>query len=310
MDNTFAEDKPYMKTNYYIRESILSKGQGKGATIIEVYNGKMHFTVTPDNCGDITNLDFCGENFSYISSNGYVSNDKKTSFSKSFCGGFLYTCGLDNVCNEFNGIPMHGTIHNTPASNYFYFCENETITICLEIPSTELFNKKLLLIRKIETRLNSGNLIITDTIENQSSHNDNFILLYHFNLGYPFLDEGVEIKADIEHKIAVSDLAEEKIKNSLVMTDPCEKEEMCYTNSLLKGSNNILIVNNKIKKSILFDYDTEKLPYFNEWKSMTKNEYALGIEPSVTSFQGEKKFVQIEAYEKKEYKIIINISQI
>ena len=40
----------------YVRESVLTRGKGKNAAVLDVYNGRMHLTLTPDNCLDIYRL--------------------------------------------------------------------------------------------------------------------------------------------------------------------------------------------------------------------------------------------------------------
>ena len=48
-------------------------------------------------------------------------------------------------------------------------------------------NENMVLTRKIETAFGSSSIRITDTVENCGFKAQPLMLLYHFNLGFPFL---------------------------------------------------------------------------------------------------------------------------
>ena len=57
-----------------VEELRLVGGKGDGMRLFQVRNGKgLEFTVSADRCADITRLSFKGDNYSFITFNGYVA---------------------------------------------------------------------------------------------------------------------------------------------------------------------------------------------------------------------------------------------
>ena len=114
---------------YGVEEHRLVGGRGDGMRLLQVKNGKgLEFTVSADRCADISRLSYRGINMGYFSPCGYVApayyDDKGVGFLKSFSAGFLTTCGLTAVgspCeDQGEGLPLHGTIGNTPAEHIYW----------------------------------------------------------------------------------------------------------------------------------------------------------------------------------------------
>ena len=286
----------------YVRESALRKGKAAGQTILDVYNGVFHFTVLPDKGMDIYSLSHCGDNLSFISKNGLTNGEGD--FMSAFPGGFLYTCGLEAIGRQPD-LPMHGSYHNTSADNYSYECDGKDITVRGAVRSSALFGRNVTIKRIIKTRYGSDEIELSDFIQNEGYTTEKIIYLYHFNLGYPFLDEGTYIKADIKSTQGVTPFAETRKKDMLVMTNPIDAEEQCFCHEPNVGD--IQVVCPKLKKSIRFYYDTKNLPHLIEWKSMVAGDYALGIEPACSPLVGERQYVTLKAGGSVEIKFKINV---
>ena len=89
------------------------------------------------------------------------------------------------------------------------------------------------------------------------------------------------------------------------MTAPTDLQEQCFCHEISTGK--IRIVSKTLKKSIEFLYDNKYLPYLTEWKCMAAGDYVLGIEPSTSSFIGERRYVKINADEQIEIKFKISV---
>jgi hypothetical protein len=289
-----------------IRESVISKGMGKGATMIDVDNGRLRFCVLPDFGMDILDLGHGGVNMSFVSKNG-LNGNKNLPFSKAFCGGFLYTCGLEAIGNQ-EGYPMHGSIHNTAAANYRYIEDGGKIAVEGEMLDTALFGRNLVLNRRIETAIGSESLTISDTVENRGAKDDTFITLYHFNLGSPMIDDGTYIEAAIESTAGMTAAAAERTDTALQMSAPVEPVELVYCHALKTKQAEIKVVNKKVGKQVTFAYDTATLPCFMEWKSMVAGDYALGIEPTTSSLIGERRYRTLKPQERAEFAFTITVS--
>ena len=229
-------------------------------------------------------------NFGFFSPCGYVSPkyyDKDgVGFLKSFTAGFLTTCGLSSVgspCVD-NGetLPLHGTISNTPADSISYEVSDDEIRIRATVRDEVLFSHGLVLQREYVVPLMKNELYITDTVTNMGYTDTPLQMLYHFNVGYPLLDENTELKIYAESVTPRNEHAATDIDNCLNMEKPkCDYEEMCYYHKM-SGTAEVSVYNPKLARGFVMSYDTSDLPYFTEWKMMGERDYVLGVEPGNT----------------------------
>ena len=62
-----------------------------------------------------------------------------------------------------------------------------------EIAQMAVFGENLVLTRRIEAELGGASLSVDDRVENRGFRPTPHMLLYHYNFGYPLLDEGAEL---------------------------------------------------------------------------------------------------------------------
>ena len=274
-----------------VEEMRLLGGKGDGMRLLQVRNGSgLELTVSADRCADIARLSLGGMNFGYFSPCGYVSPkyyDKDgNGFLKSFTAGFLTTCGLSSVgtpcVDDGEKLPLHGTVANTPAENVYWEISQNDIHIHATVKDEALFSHGLVLQREYTVPIMKNELYITDTVTNTGYNDTPLQMLYHFNVGYPLLDENTILKISSDSVIPRNGHAATDIENCLVMEKPQRNyEEMCYYHSI-KDEAQISVFNPKIKKGFVMSYDTKALPYFTEWKMMGERDYVLGVEPGNT----------------------------
>jgi hypothetical protein len=295
----------------FMRESELSHGKGKGATLLDVDNGRLRFTVTPDTGMDILDLTYRGDNFAYRCKNGYTTGAYPHDFAARFPGGFLYTCGLEAVGAQ-EGLPMHGSFHRIPADNFSATDGADTLEICGLIRDSVQFGRHLTLHRVLQTAPGSSQILLTDTVKNCGAVTTPYVIMYHFNLGYPFLDAGTRISAPIIASEPVSDWARENLATALIMTAPNEPVEQCFTHTLAApddGMVTVAVENFSQRRRVKFTYDAHQLPYFNEWKSMLVQDYALGIEPATTPLRGKNLQRELAPQAAVTYKFILSFEE-
>lgn len=271
---------------YCIEEHRLVGGKGDGIRLIEVNNGKgLMFTISADRCGDISRLFYKGVNIGFFSPCGYVSpsfyDNRGTGFLKSFTAGFFTTCGLTAVgspcIDDGEELPLHGTISNIPAENVSWSDEG-VLKIKLIIRDATLFLYKLLLTREYECSLKENQIIIHDCVENIGAEDCPYMILYHFNLGYPLLTENTQLNIPFSRILPRNERAAEGIDNAMNMEKPQKGfEEQCYYYDVTDGI--IKIYNPDLGFSMTMMYDKNELPYFTQWKMMGSGEYVLGLEP-------------------------------
>lgn len=262
----------------------INDGAARGKRLILVNNDKLEVCFNADNGLDIAWVKYSGVNVSFLTKNGINSNEGV--FGERFDGGFLYTCGLDNLSSIEKDAAIHGSLHLRKAQNVNYVIENDSVIISGEILTTKLFGKNLLLKRKYT--VTNKDIIISDTVINKAYTDVEYVLLYHTNFGYPFLDEGLKVEFNNIETIAANATPKENIPYSKMITNPLDvgNEDLFY--HYLKDGN-VTLISEKVKIKCRMSYDIKKLPILVQWKNLYSGDYVLGIEPSTTRFDEYKK---------------------
>ncbi|MBE6732882.1 MAG: DUF4432 family protein [Ruminococcaceae bacterium] len=263
----------------YIRRYTLTEGTENGLRVIEIDNGVLRVLLNESKGLDIMQVWYKGVNMSFVSKNGFTN--REIPFLNRFEGGMLYTCGLDSMGTRA-GFEQHGTYHNTPAKVISLNNENGKLQVTAEMQNSALFGKDLMLKRTVTLLENDGKLLLEDTLLNRGTKTEDYCILYHVNLGYPMLDEGLEIIDDAEKIVPVDEHAEKTLPNRTVFSAPIDNEpESCYF--LTNKTNKVSAVNKKLGKKFTLTYSKDTLPGLIQWHSPASHDYALGIEPA-TSF--------------------------
>ena len=289
-----------------IRRYTLSEGREKGLDVLDCDNGKIRFLLNVSKACDIMQLYHEGQNISFISKNGFTK--RETPFLRRFEGGMLYTCGLDSVGGR-EGYELHGTLHNIPAEIIRAECNENGITVEAIIRDTALFGKNLVLKRKIFTAIGGDSVTLEDTLVNEGYKTEEYCLLYHINVGYPMLDDGVKVIADVESYTPRTAWAKQNEATMYEMNASTpNQEETCYFLNLKKPE--ITLVNGKIGKKFTVFYSNDTLPHFVEWKSMASGDYALGLEPCTTNLDTQFSYKKIGVEEEVLFSIILCVNKI
>ena len=287
-----------------LRRYTLEGGKEKGIDVIDCDNGKLRFLLNVSKACDVMQLYHEGQNTSFISKNGFTLREPP--FGNRFEGGMLYTCGLDNVGGMRDGNPVHGSLHNIPAEIVRAECNDEGIVVEAIIRDTALFGKNLVLRRRIYSAIGSESLRLEDTLVNEGYRTENYCVLYHVNFGYPLLDEGARIVADVAKCDPRTDWARENEATVCEITEPLpEQKETCYF--LTFNQPQISLVNDKLGKSVTLSYSGDTLPHFVEWKSMSCGTYALGFEPTTTELDDRFAYKTLDAGESVRFWIELDL---
>lgn len=313
---------PNLKQIAGVTEAKYETGKGSGMKFYNVKNGSgLEFTLLPDRCMDIASVSYKGINISFLAKNGVVSPEYcypySTEFLKYFIGGMLTTSGLLNSggnCEDTDGTyhPIHGRIGTIPADNPYsleYWQDNDyVIEAGGAVRECSLFGHNLILKRVIKTKLGDNSIEIFDTVENNAQEDIEFMLLYHFNFGFPFLDEDLKLNFPQNTITPRTQEAKKGIEASEIITKPIDGflEHVFFRD--VKDENGIVTVsleNQKLGIGVKLSYEKENLPVLVQWKSMKSGDYALGIEPSSSFIKGRK-----EERENKTLKVIRGNSEI
>lgn len=189
----------------YARPITYKEGRAEHMNAIEAKCGDIFFHSAADKALDITDLSYKGMNMTFLAKPGlegrnqYDTNGEEA--LRSIMGGLFFTCGLENICApctvEGKDYPMHGRMRTTPAEHVCtdVITEGDTCKLVIsgEMREAELFGENMILRRKIESVFGENSITVTDEIENQAFRPEPLMLLYHCNMGYPFLNESCEL---------------------------------------------------------------------------------------------------------------------
>ena len=289
----------------YARRYTLSEGTEAGIKVIEVFNGHLRFLINESKCLDVMQL-FDGDvNISFLSKNGFHHAD--LAYERRFEGGLLYTCGLDNVGTR-EGYVIHGTLHTIPAKVTAVICNEDEIKVVGEMRSSALFGDNLLFTRTITTKVGDDTFIVEDVLHNQGYTDSEYCLLYHVNVGYPMLDEGVTILQDELSCEPRNEWAKEKFDTRNILTDAVVgEEEQCYYT--IHNTPHVEVVNNKLGRTFILDYSKDTLPCFVQWNSRMSGDYAQGLEPSTTFLDDTFTRTKIKAGERVNFRIAMSVKR-
>lgn len=271
-----------------VEEHRLVGGRGDGMRLFEVRNGLgLEFTVSADRCADLSRLSFLGRNCGFFSRSGYVHpayyDGVGKGSEKSFTGGFLATCGLDNVgapnVDEGEAFPLHGAIGNLPAERISWNMDDENISLKAIVPHGGFFAPKLVLTRTITCSRTKNFLTLSDTVKNEYDREVPLMLLYHINLGYPLLSEQAKLYIPSAQVIPRDPRAAEGL-DAWNRVEPPQAgfREQCYFHRF--GAEGIAgLYNPELGQGLTICFDTTELPCFTQWKMMGQSEYVMGLEP-------------------------------
>ncbi len=190
-----------------IETSILDNGAGKGTRIAWINTGSgLRFKVVIDRAMDIAEAFFNQHSLAWISHVGITSpqpfSDKGIDWLRTFGGGLLTTCGLSHVggpeSDGFGERGLHGQISNISAQIESIIQPDPTagkmeMSITGIMKQTTIFGPSLELRRTISATLGESKIKIHDEVLNRGNKAVPLMLLYHFNFGWPLVDEGTEL---------------------------------------------------------------------------------------------------------------------
>ena len=286
--------KDYIGNPLQIRgaeQYILQNGKGDGMHFLNIRNGLgLEIWISLDRAGDVSRLNFKGDNMGYFAPCGYVApafyDNVGAGFLKSFTAGFFTTCGLIAVgspcTDDGEELPLHGTISHIPAELCAIEENVNELIVKLKVRDAALFGRKLVMNRIYNISYTENSFTVSDTVTNEADIESPYMILYHCNMGYPLLSENSIVKIPNNSITARNEHAKKHIETALQMEKPqAGYEECCYYYDVKgnDGTAKVGIFNGDISKGLVMDYDKTTLPYFTEWKMMGKTDYVLGLEP-------------------------------
>lgn len=275
-------------------------GLARGSRILQVWTGTgLSFHVLADRALDISACQYKGVPLAWISSVGDVHptyyEPEDTGWLRSFQGGLLVTCGLDHFgypsSDEGEALGLHGRVSNLPARYVSHRTawkgDEYELEVTGEVRQTRVFGENLVLRRRISTRLGSNRIRIEDVVTNEGFAPHPHMILYHFNLGFPLLNEDAQLHVEVEETVPRDADAETGLADWMNFQPPTRGyREQVFRHVPLAdadGKVQVWLENPALGIGLQWTYDKTNLPYLFQWKMMGQGTYVLGVEPANSS---------------------------
>jgi hypothetical protein len=278
-----------------IRAVEATDGLARGNRMFQVWTGSgLRFEVVAERALDIAACHYKGIPLAWLSPVGSAHpafyEPEGLGWLRSFGGGLLTTCGLDQFGppNQEGGesLGLHGRISNLPARAAGYTTawqgDDYVLEITGEVRQARVFGENLLLRRRIATALGSNKIRIDDTVVNEGFTAWPHMLLYHINLGFPLIGPHTRLQVDsiVEPRDADAEVGLDHW--SEFQTPIAGYREQVFRHqltSVANGEARVNIENPNLGLGLQLRYDHHALPYLFEWKMMGQGTYVLGVEP-------------------------------
>jgi galactose mutarotase-like enzyme len=275
----------------------IEDGAGRGVRVADVATGSgLRFSVLIDRAMDVGAADWAGRPLAWHSGAGVVHpayyDPKGLGWLRSFPGGLMVGCGLDNVgvptVDQGEELGLHGRLSHTPSELISYGGnwqgDEYHIWIRGRVRHYRLFSHNLVLERTIRTRLGSDQLRIEDRITNQGFEPTPFQMLYHCNFGYPVVSPDSELWVETETSAPRDEAAAAGFERHTLFEAPtpgyAEQVFLHQPKADAEGYGRVALVNQALGFGASVRFRLAELPRLIQWKMMGQGAYVVGLEPA------------------------------
>lgn len=282
-----------------IQKSVLKGGVSDGIDVVRLDNGALSMSILPTRGMALWRGMFRGIPLEWRSPVArpvhpqYVNLKDRNGLG--WLNGFnelMCRCGL-----SFNGPPgddngtdvtLHGKISNLAAHRVTAgVCDDGpgTLSVSGEVDEVSMFGPALRLKTTISTTAGSNRLVLRDTVTNLGAQPTDLELLYHTNIGRPFMEAGAKLVVPIAEVAPRDDHSAQGMSQFETYPGPITgvREEAFFfeLQADANGQTKALLVNAAGDRGISLTYSVRELPYFTLWKNpqAEADGYVTGLEP-------------------------------
>ena len=287
------------------RAARLADGNEDGVRVIDARAaGGLSALILADRGLDLGPLWAGGQQVSWQSTTGVVhpAYFEEANWLRSFHGGMLTTCGLQNVGlpSEEDGTAygLHGRISNIAARNVCHRVIEEDGRLLAEVTGemreTDVFGVDLLLRRRITLPMGETVVRVEDEVLNQGHASAALMLLYHVNLGYPVVADGARLITPPAEITPRDDAARAGLAARATFPAPADgfvehvfRHELSETDAAEVSAS---IVNPAFEPTggigLTVSWDPRQLPRMWQWRMLGPGMYLTGLEPATCGLAG------------------------
>ena len=262
--------------------------------VLRVRNGEIELEILVDRGFDIGRVTYRGIPTQWISPAGFRHAHSFTpsaiepdgwGWLRSWQGGFLSTIGVDHV----GGPTVHANRHLHPAitaerrfTGGFISLSPTTIEIVnvdwnagtIEIQASVRqaapFAEHLVMTRRITMNFGEPTFHLSDVVRNDGYIEEPIQILYHINLGWPFLAPGTTLETSCTEMLSCIESANGEDPST--MPPPTERDvERVWDWNALPGLQWAKLTNPNVAErgemSMSLEWDGKQLPHFMQWRN-------------------------------------------
>jgi hypothetical protein len=301
-----------------IRKRTLHGGLRDGVDLIEVNNGALSYSILPTRGMGLWQGHYRSHYLGWRSPVRGPVHPRHV--EQAGLGGLGWLAGFDEwLCRcglSSNGPPgqdvhtdrsgrehrdvltLHGRIANVPAHlvevRVNLDAPHELIVIG-QVEESMLFSPRMLLTTTYSTVPGSNRVVIHDVVENRGGAPAELQMLYHCNMGPPFLEAGSRVVMPIREVRPINSRAAEGVDTLDTYAGPMAGfAEQVYCYDLLTdaaGRTPAMLYNAAADRGLVLRVNHNELPCFTLWKNTGALEdgYVTGLEPA-TNYPNFKTF--------------------
>jgi hypothetical protein len=288
-----------------VRTVRLTDGNEDGVRAVDVrVSGGLSALVLLDRGMDLGPAWVAGYQVSWQSTTGIVSpaHFDETNWLRSFHGGLLVTCGLQNVGppNEDQGVHhgIHGRVSHIPARDVSARVVELDGRLVAEVSGTvretDVYGADLVLHRRLRFPAGEPVVEIADEVENRGFVPADLMLLYHVNVGYPVVAPGARLLAPEADVVPRDAPAAALLAEHAAFPEPRDGfEQLVYEHRLREPDvprASIGVVNPDWRPTggigVVVEYDPRQLPHLWQWRMLAPGMYLTGLEPATCGIFG------------------------
>lgn len=262
----------------------------------------LRYKVVIDRAMDIADAFYNQHSLTWLSHTGITTperfSDKGADWLRTFGGGLLTTCGLSHVGgpeqDAYGERGLHGQISNSPAE-LESIIQPDLLTGKLgmsltgRVKETKIFGPSLEMKRTISGTLGQPVIRIRDEVINRGNTSVPHMLLYHFNFGWPLVDEGTRFvwrgnwqarEGGINNQIFREGYDFKTCPAPLDShSGPGEAVAFIDVAQDDAGQCTAGLYNAKLGLAVSMRFPKDQLPWLTNWQHWGKGEYVTGLEP-------------------------------
>jgi galactose mutarotase-like enzyme len=319
-----------------IETAVLDNGAGRGVRIAWINTGAgLRYKVVIDRAMDVADAFYDRHSLAWLSHTGVTApepfSDKGIDWLRGFGGGLFTTCGLTHAggpeTDEHGSRGLHGHISHVPAELVSVIQPDPVagrmeMSITGRMRETRIFGPCLELTRTISGRLGEPILHIHDEVLNRGNTPAPHMLLYHFNFGWPLVDEGTDIlwKGSWQPREGNSNRIFREGGDFRKCVLPLEEhagagEEAAFIDITAGDDGRCVcgLLNGRLGLAVTLSFKKEQLPWLTNWQHWGSGEYVTGLEPGTHPPVGQAKarqqgtLIQLQPGESRSYDLTLEV---